>query len=42
MRKALAGLLFAALAVPAAAQTVDEVVAKHLEAREAVSTRSRP
>lgn len=33
MRKALSGLLFAALAVPAAAQTVDEVIAKHLEAR---------
>ena len=33
MRKALAGLLFATLAVPAAAQTVDDVVAKHLEAR---------
>jgi outer membrane lipoprotein-sorting protein len=33
MRKALSGLLFVALAVPAAAQTVDEVIAKHLEAR---------
>lgn len=33
MRMAFSGLLFAALAVPAAAQTVEEVVAKHLEAR---------
>jgi outer membrane lipoprotein-sorting protein len=33
MRKAFSGLLLAALAVPAAAQTVDEVIAKHLEAR---------
>jgi len=32
-RKALAGLLLAVLAAPAAAQTVDEVIAKSLEAR---------
>jgi outer membrane lipoprotein-sorting protein len=37
MRKALSGLLFAALAVPGAAQTVDEVIAKHLEARGGVA-----
>jgi len=33
MRKALFGLLVATLAAPAGAQTVDEVIAKHLEAR---------
>ena len=33
LRKALPGLLLAALAAPAAAQTVDEVIAKSIEAR---------
>jgi len=33
LRKALPGLVLAALAVPAAAQTVDEIVARSLEAR---------